>query len=129
MNQPKIYLFASLFFFSTILAAQTKKSPGPGLDGKWISKTDPKYSLSISKGWIIEYYQGRKTADTFKYEIHTKSCLPVKWPAGKTWFLQKEDKTGRPLYCYKLLSYSSNAFAMLAQDNKTYHFIRYLKHY
>ena len=110
--------------------AQNKKTPVPNLNGKWISKNDPGYTLLVKNGSIYESHLHQKGADTAKYEITKSPCLPGKWNDKKSWFLQKTGKTPGDKYCYKLLSYSSNAFSMMAESNNTvYHFIRYLKRY
>ena len=110
--------------------AQNKKTPVPNLNGKWVSKNDPGYTLLFKNGLICESHLHQEGVDTFKYEITKNSCVPAKWNDKKSWFLRKSGKTPDDKYCYKLLSYSSNAFSMIFDGNGTiYHFIRYLKRY
>ena len=122
-------LFFALLLAASGLTAQIKKSPIPNLNGKWVSKQDPHYTLQIKNSWIIESHLPARQVDSFTYDISGKPCLPPKTKEKKSLFLRKKEKAGSNEYCYKLLSYTSNAFSMRSTDNKTYHFIRYLKRY
>ena len=112
------------------LYAQHKKTPYPNLAGKWVSRGDANYTLLVKNDWMYEYHKNSRVVDTFRYDITVRPCSPGKDTAKKSFYLYKKDKTGANESCYKLLSYSSNAFAMMANSNgATSHFIRYLKRY
>ena len=121
--------FVLLLLLSSGLTAQTRKSSFPNLNGKWVSKQDPHYTIQIKNGWIIESHLPARQLDSFTYEISGKPCLPPKPKEKKSLFLRKKQKSGGNEYCYRLFSYSSNAFSMQSTDNKIARFIRYLKHY
>ncbi len=122
-------LFFALLLVASGLSAQTKKSPFPNLNGKWVSKQDPHYTLQIKNGWIMEAHLPVRQVDSFTFEISGKPCQPPKTKEKKALYLRKKEKKGNNEYCYKLLTYTSNAFSMRSADNKTYQFIRYLKRY
>jgi len=92
-------------------------------------KNDPGHTLLVKNDWLFESRQRPKQTDTCKYEITNKPCSPAKKPVAKSLFLLKKDKAGNA-HCYKLVSYSSNAFSMRSATGDTlYAFIRYLKRY
>jgi hypothetical protein len=127
MKYSKMLFLALLLFVSFGLRAQNKKSGYPNLNGKWVSKADPHYTLRIANGYIYETYLPGRQVDTFRYEISEKSCWPKETAKRKTLYLQKKQKGDE--YCYKILSYSANAFSMVYEDKgNIYTFIRYLKH-
>ena len=129
MTHGKMALFLGLLCIASGLSAQNK-SHSPDITGKWVSKGDPRYTLLVKNGWIYEYHKNSPGVDTFRYDITNRPCLPGKNNDKKSLFLHKTNKAGGNEYCYKLLSYSSNAFVMTANSNgTTYRFIRYLKRY
>jgi len=118
---------ALVLFVSFSLQAQNKKTVYPNLNGKWVSKTDPHYTLRVANGYIYETNPPGRQADTFRYEFSHKSCVPGKPLNIKGLYLVKKQKGNE--YCYKILSYSANAFSVIyAGDANVYTFIRYLKH-
>ncbi|HEY4151611.1 MAG TPA: hypothetical protein VGM41_21880 [Chitinophagaceae bacterium] len=121
--------FALLILVSSGLAAQTKKSPYRNLEGKWVSRQDPHYTIDIKNGWLIESRQSAKRVDSFRYEISGKPCGAGAVTGKKTLFIHLKDKKGNNEHCCKLLSYTSNAFSYSTADNKTLRFIRYIKRY
>ena len=128
MTHRKMALFILSLTIASSLSAQNK-SHAPDINGKWVSKGDPNYTLLVKNGWIYEYHKNKHAVDTFRYDITNRSCSPGKPNDKKSFFLHKR-KAGSDEYCYKLLSYSSNAFAMSADGRSaTWHFIRYLKRY
>ena len=127
--------YGKMFFLILLLCSvyggytQNKKLLYPNLSGKWVLKNDPGHRLLVKNDWIYESRTHQKQTDTCRFEITNKPCLPEKKPAAKNLFLLKKDKAGNA-YCYKLVSYSSNAFSMRSATGDTlYTFIRYLKRY
>ena len=129
MTQYKVALFILLICITPGLSAQNK-SHSPNISGKWVSKGDPNYTLLVKNGWIYEYHKNSPGVDSFRYDITSRPCSPGKPIDKKGLFLHKKKQAGGDEYCYKLLSYSSNAFVITAGSNgATYHFIHYLKRY
>jgi hypothetical protein len=128
MIHGKMVLSILLLCIASGLYAQNK-SRTPDLTGKWVSKSDPGYTLLIKNGWIYEYHENNHEVDTCRYDITNRPCSPGKPNDKKSLFLRKR-KAGSEGDCYKLLSHSSNAFVMSAGGRSaTWHFIRYLKSY
>jgi len=128
MTHRKMALFLLLLPIASGLSAQNK-SHAPDITGKWVSKGDPNYTLLVKNGWIYESHKNSHAVDTFRYDITNRPCSSIKPSDKKGSFLHKR-KAGSDEYCYKLLSYSSNAFVMTSNANGiTYRFIRYLKRY
>ena len=128
MKSGTIYLLFLALFMSSGLLAQNKKKTLPNLNGKWVSREDPGNTLLVKNGWIYESHG--KAIDTFRYEISGRNCAPGKWGDKKSFFVRKRNMLNKDIQCYKLLSFSSNAFSIISDGNDTiYRFIRYLKQY
>ena len=129
MTHCKMALFLLLLFTASGLSGQNKLH-APDIAGKWVSKGDPNYTMVVKNGWIYESHKNSHVVDTFRYDISNRPCSPGKPGDKKSRFLHKMNKTGGNEYCYKLLSWSSNAFVMTSgSSGTTYRFIRYLKRY
>lgn len=129
MKNGKILFLILLVCAASTGLTQDKKAAYPNLAGKWVLKNDPGHTLLVKNDWIYETRLHPKQTDTCKYGIANKPCYPVKKQERKNLFLLKKDKAGND-HCYKLLSWSSNAFSMRSATGDTlYTFIRYLKRY
>ena len=127
MTPGKIILAAVLLCATIAAQAQTKKPLYPNLAGKWVSKKDPSNTLLVKNGRIYESHERTRQTDTFSYEITKRPCTTPKKTDKKSLFLV--EKRQNKEYCYKLLTYSSNAFSMRTIPGDTvYTFIRYIKH-
>lgn len=130
MKTGKMMLVIGFLCFCAAVHAQSKKNLYPNLAGKWVSKNDPAHTLIVRNGWIYESRARQKNMDSCKYEITEYPCVHTRMPAKRSLYLAEKNGDGATLRCYKLLSYSSNAFAMRsAPGDSVYTFIRYLKRY
>lgn len=130
MKTGKIALVIGFLCFGIAAPAQNRKNLYPNLAGKWVSKNDPGHTLLVKNGWLYETRGRQKGVDSFRYEIISHACAWTKASPKPGLYLAEKNKEGATIYCYKLLSYSSNAFSMRAAPGDTvYTFIRYLKRY